>query len=227
MSAASPIAIALDGPAASGKTVVGRMVARKLGYRFLDTGVMYRAMTWAALQAKINPKDAAKLRGLARERPVVVVFGEDRGVLVLVGGVDATPHVREAEVEQAVSLVSQVAEVRDALVAVQRRLAQEADIVMAGRDIGTVVLPDAPVKVFLTASAQERARRRHAEMQARGDGTTYEQVLAELQRRDKLDSGRKVSPMRPAPDAQVVVTDGMSEEQVASFLLALIGRKLP
>lgn len=219
------LTIAIDGPAASGKTVVGRMLARKLGCRFLDTGVMYRAITWAALEACINPKDAKRLGRLAQEQPVEVVFGEDGQVAVFVGGKDTTSHLRDPRVEQAVSQVSQAAGVRDALVASQRRLAQEGPIVMAGRDIGTVVLAKAPVKVFLTASVQERARRRHAELEAQGAQAAYEEVLADLQRRDKVDSERKLSPLRPAVDAQVVVTDGMDVEQVARFLMALVARR--
>ncbi|MBI2171506.1 MAG: (d)CMP kinase [Chloroflexi bacterium] len=219
------LTIAIDGPAASGKTVVGRMLARQLGCRFLDTGLMYRAITWAALEVCINPRDAKKLGRLAQEQPVEVRFQEDGQVAVLVGGRDATLHLRDPRVEQAVSQVSQAAGVRDALVASQRRLAQDGPIVMAGRDIGTVVLADALVKVFLTASVRERARRRHAELEAQGDQTTYEEVLADLQRRDKVDSERKLSPLRPAADAQVVVTDGMDVEQVARFLMALVARR--
>ena len=219
-------AIALDGPAASGKSVVGRALARKLGYRFLDTGLMYRAITWAALQAHVDIKDGAKLQRFAQEQPVEVVFNGDGQASLRVGGRDVTAHLREDAVVQAVSHVSQAAGLRDVLVASQRGLAQEGGIVMAGRDIGTVVLPDAPVKIFLTASAQERARRRHAEMAAAGDPATYEAVLADLQRRDTLDGERKVSPMRPAQDAQVVVTDGMDVEGVARFLLALVRRRL-
>ncbi len=220
-------AIALDGPAASGKSVVGRLLARKLGCRFLDTGLMYRVITWAALEARVDPKNAAKLQRLAQDLPVQITFDGDGQASVSVGGKDATPHLRDVAVEQAVSQVSQAAGLRDVMVAQQRRLAQEGGIVMAGRDIGTVVLADAPVKVFLTASVQERARRRHAEMEARGDKTTYEEVLADLQRRDTIDSERKVSPLRPAPDAHVVVTDGMDVEQVAQFLLAMIKRRFP
>jgi cytidylate kinase len=217
--------IAIDGPVASGKTVVGRTLARQLGCRFLDTGLMYRAITWAALEASINPKDAKRLGHLAQEQPVEVVFQEDGQVAVLVGGRDATPHLRDPRVEQAVSQVSQAAGVRDRLVAQQRLLAQQGPIVMAGRDIGSVVLAEALVKIFLTASVQERARRRHAEMEAQGDQTAYEEVLADLQRRDKVDSERKLSPLRPAVDAQVVVTDGMDVEQVARFLMALVARR--
>ncbi|MBI4312494.1 MAG: (d)CMP kinase [Chloroflexi bacterium] len=219
------IAVALDGPAAAGKTVVGRLLARKLGCRFLDTGVMYRAITWAALEAGVDPKDAAGLQRLVQETPIELVFNPEGDARVLVGGKDATPHLWDARVGQNVSLVSQAAGLREVLVAQQRRLAQDGGIIMAGRDIGTVVLPHATAKVFLTASPQERARRRHAEMEARGDPASYEEVLAEVQRRDKMDSERKVSPLRPAPDAQVVVTDGMSIEQVASFLLALVMRR--
>ncbi|MBI4340045.1 MAG: (d)CMP kinase [Chloroflexi bacterium] len=217
--------IAIDGPAASGKTVVGKLLAQKLGYRFLDTGVMYRALTWAAVDSKVSPTDVPHLLRLARERPVELLFQDGCGTRVLLGENDVTPHLRDPRVEQAVSLVSQVSGVREVLVAQQRRLAQGGSMVMAGRDIGTVVLADAPFKIFLTASLQERARRRLADLRVNGAEVSYEEVLADLQRRDKLDSEREASPLRPAWDARVVVTDGMTVEQVADFLLSIVRRR--
>lgn len=215
--------IAVDGPVACGKTTVGRLLAQKLGYRFLDTGVMYRAVTWAALKAGISPEDSQHLVSLAHEHTMEVVFREDGQALVLVNGCDAATHLREERVDQSVSLVSQVPGIREILVAHQRRVAEEGRMVMAGRDIGTVVLPDAPLKVFLTASVTERARRRHLELQASRQVVPYQNVLDEMATRDKLDSGRKVAPLRPALDAHILTTDGLSIEMVLERILELMG----
>ncbi len=217
--------IAVDGPVASGKTTVGRLLAQRLGYRFLDTGVMYRAITWAALEAGISPEDSQRLVSLAQEQRMEVVFQQDGQALVLVDGRDAAAHLREERVEQSVSLVSQVAGVREILVALQRSVAEEGRMVMAGRDIGTVVLPDAPLKVFLTASVAERARRRHAELYTSGNGVPFQDVLEELANRDKLDSERKVAPLRPALDAHVLATDGLSIERVLERILELMRQR--
>ena len=218
----STAAIAIDGPVASGKTTVGWLLAQKLGYRFLDTGVMYRALTWAALEAGVNPKDSTGLVRLAREQVMEVVFQQDGKVSILVSDRDVTPYLRHHEVGQNVSLVARVAGVRDVLVSQQRCIAEEGPVVMAGRDIGTVVLPDAPVKVFLMASVAERARRRRAELQALGYDVPYRRVLEELEQRDRLDSERRVAPLRPAPDAHVIVTDDRSAEEIVERILELV-----
>lgn len=186
---------------------------------------MYRAITWAALEAGVNPKDSQHLVILARERKLDVVFQQDGQALILVDGQDVAAHLREEFVEESVSLVSQVPGVRDILVALQRRVAEEGRMVMAGRDIGTVVLPDAPLKVFLTASVTERARRRHAELRSSGRSVSYQEVLAELAKRDKLDSERKVAPLRPAPDSQLVNTDGLTIEMVVQLILELMRQR--
>ncbi len=214
--------IAVDGPVASGKTTVGRLLAQRLRYKFLDTGAMYRAITWAALEAGVSPKDSHLLVRLAQEQRLAVVFQQDGQALVLVDGRDVAAHLREERVEQSVSLVSLVPGVRDILVELQRQVAEEGRMVMAGRDIGTVVLPHAPVKVFLTASVAERARRRHAELQVSGHSVPYQDVLEDLARRDKLDSERKVAPLRPATDAHVVDTDGLSIEMVVGRILEMV-----
>ena len=214
--------IAIDGPVASGKTTVGRLLAQKLGYRFLDTGVMYRALTWAALEAGVSAKDSTGLVRLTREQVMEVVFQQDGKVSILVGDRDVTPYLWHHEVGQNVSLVAQIAGVRDVLVSHQRCIAQEGPVVMAGRDIGTVVLPDAPVKVFLMASVAERARRRRAELQALGYDVPYRRVLEELEQRDRLDSERRVAPLRPAPDAHVIVTDDRSAEEIVERILDLM-----
>ena len=217
-----PKAIAIDGPAASGKTVVGRRVAQRTGFRFLDTGAMYRAVTWEALQRGLKLEDESALVGLARDLSVQLVPTEGRERL-LVDGRDVTGNLRKPEVDHGVSLVAQMPGVRRALVRQQRAIAIEGSIVMAGRDIGTVVLPDAQLKVFLTASVEVRARRRYQELQRIGDPVDYSQVVDELMRRDKIDSERTDSPLRPAKDAVTIDTDDLGVADLAERILHLVG----
>ncbi len=218
--------VAIDGPVASGKSAVGRALARRLGYRFIDTGLMYRAVAWAALGRGVDPEDGQGLAELARTLDLKLEWKpEENETRVLVDGRDVTAFLRSAEVEKIVSAVSARPEVRRVLVEKQRRLAEAGPVVMAGRDIGTVVLPDADFKVFLTASAEERARRRYLERLARGEPADYEAVLAEVKRRDEYDSTRPVAPLRPAPDSLVFNTDGLSLEEVVERLLGLICRR--
>jgi cytidylate kinase len=214
------LTIAIDGPVASGKTVVGQAVARQLGIRFLDTGTMYRAFTWAALGRGIDHKDTLALTKLARDLDVRLVLEGDRQAL-LVDGKDATPHLREPEVERAVSHVSAVRAVRTAMVSLQRKVARDGPIVMVGRDIGTVVLKDAALKVFLKASPDVRAKRRYNELQESFNQLTYEEVLASLVQRDKIDTERADSPLRPAEDAIQVDTDPLTVGQVVEKILEL------
>jgi cytidylate kinase len=219
-----PLLIAVDGSAASGKTSVGRMLAERLGYRFLDTGIMYRAITWAALQRGTDLHDAEALTRLANSidmRVVLPVPGTDEPARIRIDGADVTDSLRSAEVDDAVSAVSQVAGVREALVGRQREIARNGRIVMAGRDIGTVVLRDAPLKLYLDASLKERARRRHADFVRIGHESSEEAVLEDLRRRDQIDSGRDISPMKPADDAVVIDTDGMTMEEVLERSLEL------
>jgi cytidylate kinase len=222
--ARGPWLIAVDGSAASGKTSVGRRLAERLGYRFLDTGIMYRAITWAALQRGIDPFDAEGLARLASAidmRVVLPMPGTDDTARLRIDGVDVTEKLRSPEVDEAVSAVSQVAGVREALVRRQKEIAANGQIVMAGRDIGTVVLPKAPLKLYLDASLEERAKRRHADFLRVGHESSEEAVLEDLRRRDQIDSGRQVSPMKPADDAVVIDTDGMTMDDVLARALAL------
>lgn len=207
-----PRYVAIDGPVASGKSAVGSLVAQRLGYRFVDTGMMYRAVTWLALERGTDRDDEAVLTSLADG--VDLQIDGDR---VVVAGVDVTDRLRSARVGEAVSLVSRVPGVRKAMVARQRKLATEGSIVMAGRDIGTVVLPDAPLKVYLDASPEERVRRRHAEL----GSASAEQVREELALRDAIDREREASPLRPARDAVIIDTDHLSLEQVVDRILEL------
>jgi len=217
-----PACIAIDGPAAVGKSTVGRIAARSLGYHFIDTGEMYRALTWLALHEGIAMDDVASLTRLTSEatmdlpsRPEVV-----RGS-VLINGRDVTDAIQSPAVEASVSQVSRLPAVREAMVAKQRSMAGQDQVIMAGRDIGTVVLPQAGLKVFLMAPLNERARRRHGEQQRKGIEADYEAILADLERRDRIDTGRPVSPLRLAADATVVDTQGLSPEQVAGVIVKL------
>lgn len=214
----------MDGSAASGKSTIGRLLAQKLGYLFLDTGVMYRALALAAIERGIDPSDSVALGELARSAKIDVRLaapGSGNGTAVLVDGADVTARLRSPAVEEAVSLVSRVPAVREALVRRQREIAQRGDIVMAGRDIGTVVLPAASLKIYLDASLEERARRRYAEFASMGRNVTRQMVLDDLRRRDHIDSQRSVSPLRPAADAVIINTDGLALEEVLEQILDL------
>ncbi len=219
-----PRTIAIDGPSASGKSSVGHLVAERLGYLFLDTGATYRALTWLALQRSVHLEDEQGLAGLAARVDMKLgppAAGSCERCTIWVDGEDRTSVLRQPEVEAGVSLVSRVPQVRRAMVAVQRRLASRRKVVMAGRDIGTVVLPNADLKVYLDASPEERARRRQEEMAALGRPFTESDVRQRILRRDAIDSEREDSPLRAAEDAIVINTDGLNQEQVVEKVLTL------
>jgi cytidylate kinase len=217
--------IAIDGPAASGKSTIGRMLAERLGYLFLDTGSMYRAVTLAGLKRDIDLDDETAVTSLARaiEIDVQPVVDEKDGRLytVLVNGVDVTLALRSPSVDANVSQVASYAGVRRELVQQQRRFGRRGHIVMVGRDIGTVVVPHAPVKLYVTASAEERARRRWQERQKQGHTADYERILADGIRRDEVDSNRQHSPLRAAEDAIKIDTTGRSPQTIVAEILAL------
>lgn len=215
-----PRLIAIDGAVAVGKSTVGKLLSERLEYRFIDTGVMYRALTWLALKRKTNLEDDKALSELAKKIHIDLSFTPEERVMV--DGQDVTAELRNSEVEAYVSQVSKVPGVRQALVAQQRHLAAGGKVVMAGRDIGTVVLPQAELKIFLLASPSERARRRHEELREKGEQAQYHTVLTELQRRDNIDSQRAISPLRPAPDAHIIDTEGLNPEQVIARILEII-----
>ena len=209
--------IAIDGPVAAGKTMVGRELAKRLDLRYLDTGVMYRAITWLALKNATPIEDEVTLGTLADETPIMLDgSNSDR---VLVDGMSVGPELREAEVDHHVSLISRVSSVRSALVAQQRRMASEGRIIVVGRDIGTVVLPNADLKIYITASSEERSRRRWKEFQAQGRETDYQSVLNETRARDDVDTQRDDSPLKPAEDAWVLDTDGLTGDEVVDLIV--------
>ncbi|MBI2886775.1 MAG: (d)CMP kinase [Chloroflexi bacterium] len=216
-----PPTIAIDGPGASGKNTVGLLLAQRLGYRLVDTGAMYRALTWLALATGLDFDDPEALTGFAEATPLRVLPSSaqhPQGGLYA-DGEDLTPKLHLPEVDAKVSELSRVPGVRRVLVAQQRRLAAEGGVVMVGRDIGAVVLPDAALKVYLDASPQERARRRHQQLRADGADVAYQAVLEDLRHRDTLDQEREASPLRPAPDARIINTERLTPQQVVDAIL--------
>ena len=214
-----PLTIALDGPVGAGKSSVAEETARRLGILHLDTGAMYRAVGLYVLRQGISTEDEEQVSSLAEglRMDVRYVDGTQR---TLVEGEDVTAQIRTPQVSMAASTVARYPRVRQAMVALQRRLAAEQPMLVDGRDIGTRVLPQAALKVFLTASAEERARRRFLELQAKGLPDTYEEVLAELKKRDDQDMHRAVDPLRPAENARILDSTSLSFEEVVDTLVA-------
>jgi cytidylate kinase len=220
-----PTRIAIDGPAASGKSTIGKLLADRLGYLYFDTGVMYRAVTWASLERGAPIADEGAVTSLAEALRIDVTrptLSDGRQYTVLVDGVDVTWDIRRPEVDANVSPVSAYPGVRAALIAQQRRIGAAGRVVMVGRDIGTVVMPDADLKVYLDAAVEERARRRHSEIRARGGAADYAAVLRGMRRRDAIDSTRAAAPLRPAPDAVVLDTTCMGIEEVVRSIEDLL-----
>ena len=221
--------IAIDGPSGAGKSTVAKAVARELGFSCLDTGAMYRAVAWRALQDGVPFDDDEALGRLARAHDIAFAHEEGEPVprRVSIGGIDVTDAIRTAEIDRAVSPVSAVPAVREALVAQQRRIGRSGDYVVEGRDIGTAVFPEASVKVFLTASAEERAHRRVRQNVDRGVGSIdYGEVLADIRRRDDIDSSRAASPLKPAEDAVRLDSTGRYIEDVIDDICALARQAL-
>ena len=217
--------IAIDGAAAAGKTTVARELAARLKVTLFDTGVLYRAVTLAALQRSMPLDDADRLADLAAGLDIRIgrpTADDGRLYDVIVDGVDTTWAIRSADVDQHVSQVSAHGPVRRALLPVQRTIADGASVVMVGRDIGTVVTPAAGVKIFLSASLEERARRRHAELRSRGEDVDIDFIVADLERRDAIDSAREVSPLKAADDAILVDTDGRPVDDVVTEIEAIV-----
>ncbi|MBE7034853.1 MAG: (d)CMP kinase [Ruminococcaceae bacterium] len=218
--------IAIDGPSGAGKSTLSKQIAAKLNFVYIDTGAMYRAAGLACLRAGIsireNPEAAA---ALTKESDIDITLSET-GQRIFLNGEDVTTLIRTPEVSMAASDVSAIPAVRLQLVDLQRKLAASRDVIMDGRDIGTYVLPDAPIKIFLTATPETRAKRRHLELIERGQACTYEEVLADMAERDKNDSTRAFAPLKPAPDSILVDTSELSFDESLDALLAIIKERL-
>ena len=208
------IQIAIDGPASSGKSTVAKIIAKEFGYTYLDTGAMYRAATYIALKHQLNEDNVEQLLGLLEQHPISFGRSEAGEQLVFVGDVDITHPIRENEVTNRVSTIAAIPVIREKLVALQQEIAQKGGIVMDGRDIGTVVLPQAELKVFLVASVDERAKRRYKENMAKGIETNLEKLKEEIAARDYKDSHRETSPLKQAEDAIYFDTTGLTIEEV-------------
>ena len=219
-----PNIIAIDGPAASGKSTLGKNLAKALEYLFFDTGVMYRAVAWMVLQRNLDAYDEAVVTAMTLEIQINVLpasRADGRACDVQVDGQDVSWEIRRPEVEAIVSPVSTYAGVRHELAAQQRRIGMRGRVVMVGRDIGTVVLPEADLKIYLDASAEVRARRRYDELVARGDAVDYAEILAGVVGRDKINSSRAVAPLVAAKDAIVLDSDQMDIDEVFNYVEAL------
>ena len=218
------ISIALDGPAGSGKSTVARTVAVKFGYQYIDTGAMYRAITLKALKNKIPVDDESRLTELVANTTINFKYigtGDQPQLRVIMDGVDVSEAIRSLEVTDNVSAVSAVAGVREALVKLQRSMAEEGGVVMDGRDIGTVVLPNAELKIFLTASVAERSKRRWLELKAKGVEVPLEELEQQIRKRDQFDSNRAVDPLRQAEDAILLDTTDLSISEVTDRIVEL------
>jgi len=212
------ITIAIDGPAGAGKSTLARRLAGRLGFLYIDTGAMYRAVALWARRLGVAWDDAARLEQLARESRIEL--GPDGRVSL--NGEDVSEDIRDPEISEGASRVSAIPGVRRALVEKQQQMGRQASVVMEGRDIGTVVFPEAEVKIYLDATPEERARRRMKDLAARGVAADFAQVLEEMKRRDQRDSTRADSPLRQAPDAIYVDSTGMSEDEVEQALLKIV-----
>ncbi len=212
-----PSIIAIDGPAASGKSTLGFRLAEVLGYLYFDTGLMYRAVTWLALNRGIDINNESAVTRLAEDIPIEVTapsLEDGRACDVVVDGHDITWEIRKPEVDANVSVVSAYSGVRQALTTQQRRIGMRGRVVMVGRDIGTVVLPEADLKIYLDASPEERANRRHREIIGRGGRANYADVLGKVRDRDRIDSTRAIAPLKPADDAVILDSDALDTDQV-------------
>ena len=216
--------IAIDGPVASGKTVVGRILSEQLGWRFLDTGLMYRAITWMALHEQIDASDHLALENLAINSQIELVASSE-GDRLFINQNDITDDLRSRSIEATVSFISQISGVRTALILKQREIASSGSIVMVGRDIGTRVLKYAGIKVFLTASTDERAKRRFSQALEIDPDTTLKIVKTDLERRDLIDSQNKESPLLPADDSVIINTDNMEIDEVVQKIMQLLKTK--
>ena len=224
---AKKYSIAIDGPAGAGKSTIAKALAKELGYHYVDTGAIYRTVAYFLDLLDISPKDVDGVTRYIDELTVEIEYDEEGKQHMLMNGMDVTDDIRTQDISQKASLVSAHAVVRDMLLDMQRNLAKKYNVIMDGRDIGTVVLPKATVKIFLTASPEIRARRRFDELVAKGTETTYEKVLAEVKQRDHQDSTRAIAPLKQAKDAHLVDSSELDIEGVIAAIKAIVMEKIP
>ncbi len=216
------IAIAIDGPAGAGKSTIAKAAAKALGFIYVDTGAMYRALGLFAIRNNIEPDDRDSVKELLAKAEVSLARNEKGEQLVILNGEDVSSLIRTEQVSMAASKISAIPEVRAFLLSLQRDMAKTYDVIMDGRDIGTVVLPDAKVKIFLTASAEIRARRRYDELIAKGENVVYEDVLADVIKRDDNDMNRPIAPLKPAEDSILVDTSELTLQESIDLLINTI-----
>ena len=219
--------IAIDGPAGAGKSTIARRLAKELGYYYVDTGAIYRTVAYFLDLLGISPKDVDGVNRYLDELTINIEYDEDGKQHMLMNGMDVTDDIRTPDISQKASLVSAHKVVRDMLLDMQRQVAREHNVIMDGRDIGTVVLPRANVKIFLTASAEIRAKRRCDELTAKGQKATFAQVLKDVQQRDYQDTHREIAPLKQAKDAVLVDTSDLDIDGVVAAIKAIVGEKIP
>ena len=217
--------VAIDGPAGAGKSTIARALAKELGYYYVDTGAIYRTVGYFMDLWGVSPKDVDGINRYIDELTVDIRYDDDGKQHMLMNGIDVTDDIRTPEISQIASTISAHKVVRDTLLDMQREMARKHNVIMDGRDIGTVVLPKADVKIFMTASAQVRAQRRYAELQAKGSTDSYEKVLADIEKRDYQDSHREVAPLKQAEDAVLLDTSNLTIEQVIAEMKRIVLEK--
>ena len=223
---AKRVSIAIDGPAGAGKSTIARRLASELGYRYVDTGAIYRTVAYFMDLWGVSPKDVDGVNRYIDELTVAIEYDEDGLQHMLMNGMDVTSDIRTPDISQKASLISAHAVVRELLLDMQRELAEQYDVVMDGRDIGTVVLPKATVKIFLTASPEVRARRRCNELTARGQKASFEKVLKDIQQRDYQDTHREIAPLKMARDSVKLDTSDMTVDEVIAAMKAIVEKKV-
>ena len=224
---AKTYSIAIDGPAGAGKSTVARRLAKELGYQYVDTGAIYRTVAYFLDLWGVSPKDIDGVPRYIDELTIQIEYDEEGTQHMMMNGMDVTADIRTQDISQKASLVSAHAVVRDMLLDMQRDVAKKYNVIMDGRDIGTVVLPRADVKIFLTASPEVRAKRRTDELLAKGQKADYSQILKEIQQRDYQDTHREVAPLKLARDSVKVDTSDMDIEQVIGQIKTIVGKKIP
>ena len=224
---AKTYSIAIDGPAGAGKSTIAKRLAKELGYYYVDTGAIYRTVAYFLDLLGVSPKDVDGVERYIDELTVEIEYDEDGLQHMIMNGMDVTQDIRTQDISQKASLVSAHAVVREVLLDMQQEVARHHNVIMDGRDIGTVVLPDADVKIFLTASAEVRARRRTDELLAKGQKAEYNQILKEIQQRDYQDTHREIAPLKMARDSVKVDTSELDIDEVVAAIRQIVGKKIP